>query len=180
MIYPWRTRSKKSVNYMENFLAFLFCTGNGAQISYNLLRTNYFGVTDWNFLLGLFCMCIVNMLYSFYMGFYFIGSALFIIGLWINIDSDNRLLKLRKNKDNDGGYKVPQGEYEMLKLINNEHKNTNLFLLGGFFEYVSAANYFGECLEWTGFALAAWNISASAFAWFTWSNIGPRAYHHHL
>ena len=48
------------------------------------------------------------------------------------------------------------------------------------FEYVSAANYFGECLEWSGFALASWSLPALAFGWFTWANIGPRAYHHHL
>ena len=48
------------------------------------------------------------------------------------------------------------------------------------FEYVSAANYFGECLEWLGFAIASWSLPALAFSLFTFANIGPRAYHHHL
>jgi steroid 5-alpha reductase family enzyme len=89
-----------------------------------------------------------------------IGVSLFLIGLYINIDSDNRLIKLRtissKSKSN---YKIPRG---------------------GIFEYVSAANYFGECVEWSGFALASWSLPALAFSLFTWANIGPRAYHHHL
>lgn len=48
------------------------------------------------------------------------------------------------------------------------------------FEYVSAANYFGECLEWFGFAIASWSLPGLAFAWFTLANTGPRGYHHHL
>ncbi len=55
-----------------------------------------------------------------------------------------------------------------------------LYSKGGLFEYVSAANYFGECLEWIGFAVASWSLPALAFSLFTWSNIGPRGYHHHL
>ena len=64
--------------------------------------------------------------------FLFLGILLFVIGSLINIDSDRRLRNLRKNSEN--GYKIPYG---------------------GLFEYVSAANYFGEILEWWGFALAA-------------------------
>jgi 3-oxo-5-alpha-steroid 4-dehydrogenase 1 len=82
---------------------------------------------------------------------------LFFSGFFINIDSDNRLIKLRNNSKS--GYKIPTG---------------------GLFTYVSAANYFGECLEWLGFAIASWSLPALAFSWFTFANIGPRAYHHHI
>ena len=34
----------------------------------------------------------------------------------------------------------------------------------------------GEILEWFGFAIACWSLSALAFAIFTLSNIGPRSY----
>jgi 3-oxo-5-alpha-steroid 4-dehydrogenase 1 len=49
---------------------------------------------------------------------------------------------------------------------------------------VSGANFFGEIVEWTGFAVAAWGcenarLPALAFAVFTASNIGPRALSHH-
>lgn len=77
-------------------------------------------------------------------------------------------------------------------------------LQGGAFELVSAANYWGEILEWSGFALAAYSplpagfaagtwlgaIAATpglclvlhpcvAFALFTFANIGPRGVQQH-
>lgn len=140
-IYPCRITSTRRVNYLENFLAFLFCTGNGGQIAYNLLfndQESTRSIYDINFILG---------------------TLIFFSGFLLNIDSDNRLLRLKKEKDESNEYKIPKG---------------------GLFEYVSAANYFSECLEWTGYALAVWNLSSFAFALFTWANIGPRGYHHHL
>lgn len=57
------------------------------------------------------------------------------------------------------GYKIPQG---------------------GAFRLVSGANFAGEILEWSGWALAAGGqMPASAFALFTFCNIAPRAWHHH-
>ena len=51
---------------------------------------------------------------------------------------------------------------------------------GGTFEYVSAANYFGEIVEWSGFALAAApSLPAAAFAFFTFANLAPRGWRHH-
>ena len=48
------------------------------------------------------------------------------------------------------------------------------------FEYVSGANFFGEIVEWAGFALAAGSWPAAAFALFTFFNTAPRGYQHHL
>nr|XP_057914902.1 3-oxo-5-alpha-steroid 4-dehydrogenase 2b isoform X2 [Doryrhamphus excisus] len=53
------------------------------------------------------------------------------------------------------------------------------YTLRGFFEYVSAANYFGEILEWFGYAVATWGLPSLAFAVFTACFIGPRAIYHH-
>ena len=50
---------------------------------------------------------------------------------------------------------------------------------GGLFEYVSGANYFGEILEWTGWAVATWSPAGLAFAVFTVANLAPRARTHH-
>ena len=50
---------------------------------------------------------------------------------------------------------------------------------GGMFDYISGANFFGEMIEWWGFALACYSLPAVAFAMFTALNIGPRAYSHH-
>lgn len=53
------------------------------------------------------------------------------------------------------------------------------FNSGGMFTYVSGANFFGEILEWSGFAVLNWSLPALAFAVFTLFNIGPRALQHH-
>ena len=46
---------------------------------------------------------------------------------------------------------------------------------GGFFEYVSAPNYFGEVLEWMGYAMASLSLPAMAFAIFTTLHLGSHA-----
>ena len=84
------------------------------------------------------------------------GAALWAAGFWINLDSDHRLRTLRR--PGESGYKVPRG---------------------GAFEYVSGANYFGEIVEWCGYALAANRLGATAFAVFTFCNTAPRAHTHH-
>lgn len=84
------------------------------------------------------------------------GVLLFVGGYAINHQSDAILRNLRK--PGESGYKIPRG---------------------GFFRWVSSPNYFGEILEWTGFALAAWTVPALAFALFTAANLVPRAFSNH-
>nr|XP_006135277.2 3-oxo-5-alpha-steroid 4-dehydrogenase 2 [Pelodiscus sinensis] len=84
------------------------------------------------------------------------GVLLFLFGMGINIHSDLLLRQLRKPGDTT--YKIPQG---------------------GLFTYVSGANFFGEIVEWFGYAIATWSFPAFTFALFTLCCIGPRAYHHH-
>ncbi|MBN3320320.1 S5A2 dehydrogenase, partial [Atractosteus spatula] len=85
-----------------------------------------------------------------------LGLILFGLGMAINIHSDHILRNLRKPGEDH--YKIPRG---------------------GLFEYVSGANFFGEILEWFGYAIATWSLPAFSFAFFTTCSIGPRAYHHH-
>ena len=85
-----------------------------------------------------------------------IGMGMWAIGAAINIQSDYRLRMLRVNKG--PGIHIPHG---------------------GFFESVSAANYFGEILEWLGYAIACHQLPAYAFAFFTFCNLAPRAHQHH-
>ncbi|RXN09112.1 3-oxo-5-alpha-steroid 4-dehydrogenase 2-like protein [Labeo rohita] len=80
----------------------------------------------------------------------------FFTGMAINIHSDYILRNLRK--PGEVSYKIPRG---------------------GLFELVSGANFFGEIVEWCGYAVACWSFPASSFALFTICSIGPRAYHHH-
>ncbi len=85
----------------------------------------------------------------------YIGLALFIYGMVLNHKSDNKLISLRKR---DTGYHIPQG---------------------GLFNKISCPNHFGEIIEWTGFAVIAFNISALTFAIWTACNLIPRALNHH-
>ena len=57
--------------------------------------------------------------------------------------------------------------------------NTEYAFTGGLFEYVSGANFFGEIVEWSGFAIATMSLPALAFAFMTFSSLAPRAFHHH-
>ena len=45
----------------------------------------------------------------------------------------------------------------------------------GFYRYVTSANYFGELVEWTGFALLTASPAAWVFVWWTAANLVPRA-----
>lgn len=84
------------------------------------------------------------------------GLIIFVAGMAINWKSDTILINLRK--PGEKGYKIPKG-----------------FL----FKYVSSPNLFGELIEWSGFALMAWNLPALTFMAWTFANLVPRAKNHH-
>lgn len=81
------------------------------------------------------------------------GLLLFIIGMGINLHSDNVIRHLRKPGD------------------------TNHYLpTKGMYRYVTSGNYFGELVEWTGFALLTASPAAWVFVWWTAANLIPRAH----
>lgn len=84
------------------------------------------------------------------------GLAIALAGWLINFQADTIVIRLRS--DGSSGYKIPRG---------------------GAFEYVSAANYFGEIVLWCGWALMSWTVAGLLFAVFTISNLLPRARSHH-
>ncbi len=87
---------------------------------------------------------------------FILGSLIFLFGVITNFVSDWILLRLRKANSN--GYQIPYG---------------------GLFKYVSCPNFFGEIMEWTGFAIMAWSPAALAFALWSFFNLVPRALAHH-
>ncbi|MFC2124128.1 DUF1295 domain-containing protein [Bacteroidota bacterium] len=87
---------------------------------------------------------------------FILGGSLFFIGMYINIHSDNILLSLRNSESNE--YSIPQG---------------------GLFKYISCPNFFGEIVEWAGFALMTWNPASLAFFIWTCINLIPRGLDHH-
>ena len=80
------------------------------------------------------------------------GTVLFFIGFLINVDSDRKIRNLRRAGDTK--HYLPRG---------------------GMFEYVTSAGYFGELIEWTGFALATWSMSGWVFVIWSFANLVPRA-----
>ncbi len=50
---------------------------------------------------------------------------------------------------------------------------------GGLYAFISCPNYFGEIVEWTGWAIATWSVAGASFALWTAANLIPRARAHH-
>ena len=86
---------------------------------------------------------------------FIIGICIFLIGLYINLKSDNILLRIKKENK---GYQIPKG-----------------FL----YNYISCPNYLGEILEWVGYAIITWCLPGFIFALWTMFNLVPRAISHH-
>lgn len=81
-----------------------------------------------------------------------IGIAVFFAGMAINMQADHIVRHLRKPGDTK--HYIPRG---------------------GMFRFVSSANYFGELVEWTGFAIASWSGAGLLFVWWTFANLAPRS-----
>ncbi|XP_018025823.1 3-oxo-5-alpha-steroid 4-dehydrogenase 1 [Hyalella azteca] len=88
--------------------------------------------------------------------YFWIGCALYLYGMRLNVGSDSVLRKLRSCGNSD--YKIPRG---------------------GMFEKVSCANYLGEVLEMWGYAISSCAPPAFAHALFTTCFLTRRALQHH-
>lgn len=81
------------------------------------------------------------------------GIALFFVGMAVNWHSDYVIRHLRKPGD------------------------TKHYLPArGLYKYVTSANYFGELVEWTAFAILTAAPAAWVFVWWTFANLVPRAH----
>ncbi len=87
---------------------------------------------------------------------FILGTAMFLSGLAVNIWADRVLRFLRK--PGEKSYGIPRG---------------------GLYCYISCPNYFGEIVEWAGFAILTWSPPGLAFAVFTFANLAPRALANH-
>jgi 3-oxo-5-alpha-steroid 4-dehydrogenase 1 len=167
LVFPLRILDGKPTPFFVFLMAFGFCLWNGWLQARGLANTsfptNY--VESPQFLAGL---------------------LLFFLGMGINVEADATLRNLRADPARKSGYFIP---YVRLVFVvsstSSPPVSASLHLVqrraqGGMFEYVSGANFFGEIVEWTGFAIASnFSLFAVAFAVFTACNIGPRAVQHH-
>lgn len=80
------------------------------------------------------------------------GITLFLCGYFINKTADEKLAMLRSQ--NQQGYVIPQG---------------------WLFRYISCPHYFGEIIEWGGWAVMTWSLPGLSFFIFTFANLFPRA-----
>ena len=85
-----------------------------------------------------------------------LGLGLFGLGMLVNRRADRRLLNLRRERGTT--YRIPEG---------------------GLYRWISCPNYFGEIVEWLGWAIATWSLSGLAFAAWTAANLAPRARANH-
>jgi protein-S-isoprenylcysteine O-methyltransferase Ste14 len=85
-----------------------------------------------------------------------IGVVVYLVGFTVNRHSDSILRNLRK--PGETGYRIPRG---------------------GMYRFLSSPNYFGEILQWAGFAIVCWNLSALLFVAWSAANLVPRALQHH-
>ena len=83
---------------------------------------------------------------------FLLGTVIFFTGMAVNIQSDSIIRNLRK--PGDTAHYLPKG---------------------GLFRYVTSANYFGEFIEWVGFAILTWSWAGAVFALWTFANLAPRA-----
>ena len=82
-----------------------------------------------------------------------IGLVVFFLGMAVNLHSDHVIRHLRKPGDNR--HYLPQK---------------------GMYHYVTSANYLGELIEWTGFAIIGGSMASWVFVWWTAANLVPRAH----
>jgi len=87
---------------------------------------------------------------------FLVGVLLFLAGLVIHVWSDTIARNLRA--PGESGYRIPRG---------------------GLFRWISSPNYFGEIVEWTGWAVLTWSLPGLVFAFWTAANLVPRAYWNH-
>ena len=80
------------------------------------------------------------------------GIIIFITGFIINKTADEKLRVFRKRSPEE--YVIPHG---------------------WLFNYISSPHYFGEIIEWAGWALMTWSLPGLAFSVFTFANLFPRA-----
>jgi 3-oxo-5-alpha-steroid 4-dehydrogenase 1 len=85
-----------------------------------------------------------------------IGTLLFVGGLITHIHADAAIRALRSPSDTS--YRTPTG---------------------GLFDYITNPNYFGEIIQWIGWALVTFSLAGLAFAIFTAANLLPRAISNH-
>jgi hypothetical protein len=63
--------------------------------------------------------------------------------------------------------------------LRNGSRQEYVLPTGWLFNYISCPHYFGEIIEWGGWAIITWSLPGFAFFLFTFANLFPRAMSSH-
>lgn len=146
LVFPWIMKGHSKMPFAIMFMGIAFNVLNSMMQGYWIFFESY----RVNY-------CVFGMHYTdiqwLWSPQFIIGTLVFIFGFVTNLRSDYIIRHLRKD-ENDTKHYLPQT---------------------GMFNYVTSANYFGELMEWLGFAILTWSLAGLVFFIWTASNLVPRA-----
>jgi 3-oxo-5-alpha-steroid 4-dehydrogenase 1 len=141
-------------HYVQRDLIYPFLIKNGAKMPCSIILMSLFFNLMNGFINGYWLFFLSDYQPEWFGAPQFIlGVILFYFGMFVNIQSDKILRDLRKEKG--PGYHIPEK---------------------GFHRFVASPNYFGEIVEWAGWALLTWSMPGLTFLFFTMANLVPRAH----
>lgn len=165
IVYPLRMKKGSSpVNLTVFSCAFLFCTINGFLQAQNYCQFQTYTI-------------------NYHTNLHFrIGVTVWFIGFFINLQSDSILRNLRNHEDEidtSSSSSITTSHSTKTDCIKTITIPKYKIPYGGLFNHVSCANFFGEILEWFGYAIASSSVAAWAFWFFVCANLIPRGIAHH-
>jgi 3-oxo-5-alpha-steroid 4-dehydrogenase 1 len=78
------------------------------------------------------------------------------------------------------GFVINKSADERFRIIRKGNPDEYIQPGGWLFEYVSCPHYFGEMIEWFGWAIMTWSLPGLAFSVFSFANLFPRGVSSHL
>ena len=133
-------------------------------------------ITTWNGYLQCFYLAKIRQDFPLFLSLsleniqVWMGITFFFLGMGINLHSDGVLRNLRRT------------EQDATRQESQQHNDHHAYYIphSPWFTYISCPNFFGEILEWFGFAMAShFSLPSVVFLVYTASNLIPRGIAHH-
>tara|TARA_B110000196_G_scaffold109156_1_gene94611 strand:- start:64 stop:816 length:753 start_codon:yes stop_codon:yes gene_type:complete len=151
-IISWILFSIWVIHYINRSIIFPMRICSTSKIPISVIASAIFFNLVNGFINGYYIGNIINFPITYLYSMKFIlGFIILIIGVIINTSADKVLIKI---KNQNIGYQIPTG---------------------GLYKYITCPNYFGEIIQWTGFAIITWSFPALLFVLWTMANLIPRA-----
>jgi protein-S-isoprenylcysteine O-methyltransferase Ste14 len=77
------------------------------------------------------------------------------------------------------GFIINKTADEKFRVLRSSNPKEYLLPEGWLFRYISCPHYFGEIIEWAGWAVMTWSLPGLAFFSFTFANLFPRGVSSH-